>query len=579
MKTKLNPIHTARPFRVRPLASAKPLAQPGSGRPERADAELQTGSRRPYRFPRHALLALLAALCWGAPCAHGSDGTLVSWGYDAYGQVSGTPTNETFSAVAAGHFHSVAVRTDGTLVSWGWDNFGQVSGTPSGSNFTAVAAGAYHSVALRTDGTLVSWGWDIYGQVSGMPSGTNFTAVAAGGYHSVALRTDKTLVSWGYDGIGQVSGTPTGATFSAVAAGAYHSVAIRSTVSNHSPVAQCHDVTVSADADCSASASIDNGSSDPDAGDTITVSQSPAGPYPLGSTLVTLTVTDSHGASSSCAATVTVVDDTAPSVVSCPTDTTLECPATPAFGTPQFSDTCDNNLIATSTDTSLPVSGKEISKTRRTWTAADHSGNSVSCSQTITVVDTTAPTLTCPTDVTVITTSASGMVMNYPAATASDNCSTPTITYSKAGGSMFNLGTTTVTVTATDAKGNSAQCTFKVNVIYSWSGLLQPINADGSSIFPLASTVAVKFQLTAASTNITNALAKLSYTKRGDTPPGAVNEPTSTAAATTGNLFRYDSKTKQYLFNWGTKGLTAGTYQLRVDLGDGVLRTVNVGLK
>jgi len=33
------------------------------------------------------------------------------------------------------------------------------------------------------------------------------------------------------------------------------------------------------------------------------------------------------------------------------------------------------------------------------------------------------------------------------------------------------------------------------------------------------------------------------------------------------------------VFNWGTKGLTPGTYQLRIDLGDGVSRTVNVGLK
>ena len=80
------------------------------------------------------------------------------------------------------------------------------------------------------------------------------------------------------------------------------------------PVALCRNVTVSAGPDCTANASIDNGSFDPDSGDTITLSQSPPGPYPLGTTSVTLTVTNSHGASSQCTGTVTVIDDTPPTI-------------------------------------------------------------------------------------------------------------------------------------------------------------------------------------------------------------------------------------------------------------------------
>ena len=51
------------------------------------------------------------------------------------------------------------------------------------------------------------------------------------------------------------------------------------------------------------------------------------------------------------------------------------------------------------------------------------------------------------------------------------------------------------------------------------------------------------------------------------------------AAATTGNLFRYDASTGQYIFNWSTKGMTIGKYRLYIDLGDGVTRTVDLGLK
>jgi VCBS repeat protein len=64
---------------------------------------------------------------------------------------------------------------------------------------------------------------------------------------------------------------------------------------NLAPVARCRDVVVKSDSGCVAAATIDNGSSDPD-GDPFTVIQSPAGPYPLGVTHVTLTCTDRRGA-------------------------------------------------------------------------------------------------------------------------------------------------------------------------------------------------------------------------------------------------------------------------------------------
>jgi hypothetical protein len=84
-------------------------------------------------------------------------------------------------------------------------------------------------------------------------------------------------------------------------------------VFNQLPVAMCKNVTVPAGPSCTANASINDGSFDPD-GDPITITQSPPGPYPPGDTLVTLTVTDSKGASSQCVATVTVVDNTPPTI-------------------------------------------------------------------------------------------------------------------------------------------------------------------------------------------------------------------------------------------------------------------------
>ncbi len=114
---------------------------------------------------------------------------------------------------------------------------------------------------------------------------------------------------------------------------------------------------------------------------------------------------------------------------------------------------------------------------------------------------------------------------------------------------------------------------------YSWSGVLPPVNPDGTSVFKAGSTVPVKFMLTGDSAGSTDLAATLSYAKVSDGVAGPVNESVSTSAATTGNLFRYDPAAHQYIFNWSTKGLTRGTYRLFINLGDGVEHTVDVGLK
>ncbi len=88
---------------------------------------------------------------------------------------------------------------------------------------------------------------------------------------------------------------------------------------NTPPDAMCQNVTVSADGNCQgavAPGDVDNGSSDPD-GDPITLSLNPTGPYPLGDTVVTLTVEDDNKTSDTCTATITVVDDTQPQIT-CP---------------------------------------------------------------------------------------------------------------------------------------------------------------------------------------------------------------------------------------------------------------------
>lgn len=107
---------------------------------------------------------------------------------------------------------------------------------------------------------------------------------------------------------------------------------------NSNPIARCRNIVIDARSTCPRSstittADVDNGSSDPDQafGDSIQLSLDNSGPFPVGVTIVTLTVRDSLGLSTSCQATVTVLgqdcdNDTIPDVCQCFFDNTPGLP-------------------------------------------------------------------------------------------------------------------------------------------------------------------------------------------------------------------------------------------------------------
>ena len=101
-------------------------------------------------------------------------------------------------------------------------------------------------------------------------------------------------------------------------------------------------------------------------------------------------------------------------------------------------------------------------------TGEDFAGNTTTVTCPYTVVDTRSdtqpPVVTVPADMAVDATSPAGGKAGYSASATDDVDSSPTLACTPPSGSVFPIGTTTVTCRATDAAGNSGSASFKILV-------------------------------------------------------------------------------------------------------------------
>ena len=314
-----------------------------------------------------------------------------------------------------------------------------------------------------------------------------------------------------------------------------------------------------------------------DAGDNaaVPVSYDISGPFAVGVHTVVATASDQHGNTTTKSFTVTVTVHTAPAVLA-PANVIVEATG-PSGAAVALSGGSATDLVNGNLPLSFdPASGSTfpLGTTTVDVSATDAAGNTGHASFTVTVHDTTAPVLPNPQNINLDATSAAGAVASYGPAMAHDLvCGDVPVVFTPASGSTFALGAHTVSYTATDEAGNQAAKTFDVNVTVPWSGLNQPINRDGTSSFKLGSTVPVKFN------SFPGLHATLTWTKSDSTPDGSEIEAVNSNPADTGNLFRYDATAGQYIFNLGTKSLSAGDWYLHVFLGDGVDHVTKISLR
>jgi hypothetical protein len=142
-----------------------------------------------------------------------------------------------------------------------------------------------------------------------------------------------------------------------------------------------------------------------------------------------------------------------------------------AVASPSVADNCsDVTISSTRSDNAASDAPYPVGVTTITWTAADAAGNFASAAQKITVLDVEAPVFggnarsALAGAITVNATSPSGAVVTFdPAAT--DNVGVTALLCEPASGSVFPVGSRTVTCSASDAAGNSSSKSFSVSVI------------------------------------------------------------------------------------------------------------------
>ena len=167
--------------------------------------------------------------------------------------------------------------------------------------------------------------------------------------------------------------------------------------------------------------------------------------------------------------------DTTPPSLTCPaTNVTIQLTASTFGGCvvvlPDFrretrvTDNCDLPKPVVLTQTPPPGTQLGAGVYTVTVSAKDTAGNVGTCEIALNIIDPTPLILTCPTNLVVSCQGTAGTVVNYPVS-ARTQCQTnlPVVCLPPTG-SLFQLGTTSVTCRATAANGQTATCAFPVTV-------------------------------------------------------------------------------------------------------------------
>src|SRR5579859_3162146 len=376
--------------------------------------------------------------------------------------------------------------------------------------------------------------------------------------------------------------------------------------SNHPPTANAGtNQTVEATGPAGAPVTLSGSGSDPDndpltftwseSGSTIGIGAQITVTFPIGLHNITLTADDGRGGTGSSTVMIIVRDTISPKITCASPDTAWH--ATDVSISCTASDS--GSGLANSADASFSLStsvgvGTETSTAQTgTRTVCDVAGN---CSVAGPIgpikVDKKEPTVTliAPANGSVYLLNQS-VAVNFSCADRGSGLTSCSGTVAS-GDSLdtSSVGSKSFTVTATDAVGNKTLVTNNYTVTYAPSEIcggdaghqiLQPINADGTSVWKQRRTVPAKFRVCDAkgvSIGTPGVVANFALVQIISGTATDVDETVSSTSAD--SAFHWDATAQQWIFNISTSNLTAGsTYVFRVQLNDGSSISFGFGLR
>jgi hypothetical protein len=228
-------------------------------------------------------------------------------------------------------------------------------------------------------------------------------------------------------------------------------------------------------------------------------------------------------------------------------------------------------------DQVLSTEGLAVSSTAQT--VMDAAGNTSDLSNVVTVkIDKTAPT------VALIGGPAHGNSYYFGSVPAAPTCNASDAVSGLDGsctvsGYGATVGFHTVTASAKDLAGNtsSASATYEVKA-WRISGFYQPVDMDKLNISKNGSTVPLKFEVFAGSTELTNTNIVSTFVQKLTCGTGAAIDDIE-SYSTGGTSLRYDTTGGQFIFNWQTPKIAGNCYRVTLTTTDGTSISADFKLK